>query len=530
MINRILSKKDWKVHEIAELTFQLNGKPLSLKDYNLMHPLYDKQVKRVIYKTGRQVTKSTTLANIMVINCFYRKYFKTLFVAPLEQQVYRFSNLYINPLLNSPLISSNMDKGVQSVKVKTFKSGSTMFFGYCQNGVDRLRSISVDEINWDEIQDILYDHIPVVQECMSASDKKWQRFCGTPKTKENTIEYLWLKSSQNEPAIKCSRCNKTCIPDEDTIWKMISEDGPICYHCKKLFRMEDILNPIWIPANELAIDKFEGYHIPQIFVARNLTKNNWQDIWQKYNDYPKNKFANEVLGISYDTGGRILTITELNKLCVLEPKQTINPAEYINICAGVDWGITAVNSFTVLIIVGLNKEQKWEVIYFHKFLETEPTYQIKTITYLLNAWSVSFAGCDFGVGHANNDFLRKRWCGDNILRVLEFNYVKSKFLVAWNKRVSRFSLNRSLSLSNLFMEIKEGKVLFPKTEKIEMVFSDILAEYEEITEGPYGISKVFRHSPTRPDDFLHALNFAIMASKQQAGMVVVDYRNDDENG
>jgi len=525
---KILSRDNWEPHEIAEMSIVLNGEPLSLDKYKLMYPMYDEPALNTVYKTARQVTKTTTLSVLMTINCFFKRHYKSLYVAPLEQHVYRFSNLNVKPLLkHSPLIATQTDSSaVRSVLVKTFTNGSIMHFGYCQNGVGRIRGISVDEINWDEVQDVLWDNMPIVEQCMSASDYQIQRFCGTPLTLENPLEYLWMQSSQNEPIVKCSRCNKDNIPDIDYVFKMFSKDGPICCHCQELLRIEDILNARWVPADTDREDYFRGYHIPQIFVIRNLTKRSWKRIWINYNKYPKAKLANEVLGLSYDTGGRLLTLTELKKLCVEEPKKSINKAKYINVCAGIDWGISAVTSFTVIVVLGLKSNLKWEVLYFYKFLETDTIYQIDTIAKILRYWQVDLVGCDHGVGHGNNQQLRRRWCKSNLHKLAEYNYVKSKFLIAWNKKASRFSLNRTMSLNNLFFEMKDKKILFPKTERVSEVFDDILAEYEEISEGPYGINKLFRHSPQVPDDYLHAINFGVISSKRLAQILIVDYSYD----
>ena len=56
---------------------------------------------------------------------------------------------------------------------------------------------------------------------------------------------------------------------------------------------------------------------------------------------------------------------------------------------------------------------------------------------------------------------------------------------------------------------------FPEGDPMmELLFEDILNEYEEVTrEG----NKVWRHAPTRPDDALHALNFARLAMQRAIG-------------
>ena len=373
--------------------------------------------------------------------------------------------------------------------------------------------------------------MPIVEECMGASDYKIQRFCGTPKSLENTMEHLWLQTSQNEPVVKCSRCSKHCIPDLDHAFDMIAEKGPQCYHCKRQLSVEDILNVEWVPGDPSREDYFLGYHIPRFLIVQNLTPKNWRNIWEKFtgHNYSKAQFANEVLGLSYDLGGRLITLTELKELCQNEhiDYQKLDKSKYVNICAGVDWGISGITSFTTIIILGLKPGGTWDILYFYRFPHSDTYEQIIEIAKLLRAWKVDRVGCDHGVGHTNNNILRRKWCPTQLMKLNEYNYVRSNFYLSWNAKSTRYSLNKSMSLNNLFFELKDKKVLFPRTDKINVVFNDILAEYEEVSEGPFVINKIFRHPPEVPDDFLHSLNFAMVTSKRMAGMLMVDYKDDE---
>ena len=420
---------------------------------------------------------------------------------------------------------------MNSVMVRQLTNGSRLEFGYCQNGADRIRGTSVDEISWDEIQDIPWEIMPVIEQCLSASKWRLQKYCGTPKTLDNAMEYLWHKSSQCEPVVICEHCKKDNVPsDPDETMKMISRDGPICMYCKRLLGINNIVNARFVSFNKSKENEFEGYHIPQIFIYNNLINDRWKDIWNSYEDYMgrsggKAYFVNEVLGISYDKGAKLITQSELNDLAILQPVEPdkLSSQKYRNICAGIDWGISAVTSFTVIVIVGLRGDNKWDLLYHYKFLDSDTLTQIDEIVKILRRWRVDICGCDHGVGHTNNNEIRKRWSNDQLYKVCEFNYVKSNFLLSWRKDVSRYSLDKAKSLNNLFFEMKDGKILFPKTNRIQEVFSDILAEFEEVREGPTGISKIYSHPPEIPDDYLHAINFAIIVSKRMAKLLVVNF-------
>ena len=155
------------------------------------------------------VHNSTTLAAQGVIQSSSTSYFKSLFVTPLFEQCRRFSSNYVRPfVLESQIKSAIVDRHCeQSVLQRSFRNKSIMYFSYCLKDADRIRGISADRVTIDECQDIDWDLLPVVLETMSASKWAVMQAAGTPKTLDNTIEYLWNQSSQAEWVTRCTACN-----------------------------------------------------------------------------------------------------------------------------------------------------------------------------------------------------------------------------------------------------------------------------------------------------------------------------------
>ena len=398
-------------YQIAEALIVLNGEALSLSNYELFHPLYNIDTPKVIFKTGRQVGKSTTLAIIIALNSVLIKNYKTIYCTPLEIQVNRFSGLYVKTIIsNSPILKGMIDKdSLHSVKIKAFSNGSVIQFTYTSGDADRVRGIPADEIDWDEIQDTSANVLPVVEQCLSASKYGIQRYCGTPKTLDNPVELLWESSSQNEWLMRCSHCNKdnyVLMPDA---LKMIGQHGLVCAYCTRpIHPVQDGIK--WVPMNPAKIDTFSGYHIPQVISSINLTEKRWKAIYEQFLYYPRAKFVNEVLGLSYDVGGKLMTSTELNKLKQLPaeaPRGNLK-IKYSYIVGGIDWGISAQESFTVLIIMGITANGIYHVLHFEKFYSTDIVDdQIPAIISALKNFNVEMCGCDFGVGFTNNQLLRK---------------------------------------------------------------------------------------------------------------------------
>ena len=74
--------------------------------------------------------------------------------------------------------------------------------------------------------------------------------------------------------------------------------------------------------------------------------------------------------------------------------------------------------------------------------------------------------------------------------------------------------DRTTLIDNYFMLLKNKAVEFAPESQMKMAIEDILNEYEEVTQ--HG-KKVWRHSPHKPDDCLHAGLFGWVAHKIAIG-------------
>ena len=175
-------------------------------------PVYDTPAKRVLLQCGRQVEKSTTLGNITLTYAMLRKHFRSLFVSPTQQQTETFSRDRITTPIELSDTLTAFSKGENTknnVLYKKFLTGSDVTFRYAFLHADRVRGISADMLLLDEIQDILTEVIPVIEEALAHSPFQILRYSGTPKSLDNTISYYWEQfSTQNEWVIPCDGCNK----------------------------------------------------------------------------------------------------------------------------------------------------------------------------------------------------------------------------------------------------------------------------------------------------------------------------------
>ena len=169
-------------------------KPFSFRNREYLLPIYNTSARKVLLQCGRQVEKSTTLGNIALTYSMLRKHFRTLFVSPTQTQTEVFSRDKIETMiLNSRKLKTlATGRGTKdNVLFKKFITGSEMTLRYAFLHADRVRGIFADMLLLDEIQDILTEVIPVIEEALSHSDYKIYRYSGTPKSLDNTIAYYW---------------------------------------------------------------------------------------------------------------------------------------------------------------------------------------------------------------------------------------------------------------------------------------------------------------------------------------------------
>lgn len=182
--------------------------PFSFEGREYLRQIYDTPAPRVLLKAGRQVEKSTLLGNKLLSYACMTTALNALYVSPTNQQ----SKVFSQDRLKEPVETSEFLKNWTTTKLsdnvflKKFINRSQITLRYAYLNADRCRGIPADVICLDELQDLLTDNIPVIEQCASHSHLKIFMYSGTPKSLDNTIEYYWTQySTQNEWAVPCHR-------------------------------------------------------------------------------------------------------------------------------------------------------------------------------------------------------------------------------------------------------------------------------------------------------------------------------------
>lgn len=532
---------------ILPLVLNLNGKPYTLQNHYPFSPLFRCLMpKNQVWCTGRQVSKSTSLAAHGVVVANSIPFFKTLFITPLYEQIRRFSNNYVRPFIDQSPVKSLWSGTTteNSVLQRSFKNNSMMLFSFALLDADRIRGVSADRVCIDEVQDMDPDHIPIIQETMSYSRFAVQYFTGTPKSHENVIHGLFKRSSQAEWFVRCTSCNFENIPSvEYHLDKMIGpfsphisekQPGTVCAQCQKP------INPRfgrWVHRYPDRRWQFAGYHVPQIILPLHFADpEKWSTLLLKregFGNMTQAQFYNEVMGESMDTGQKLISETELKAACALpwenkkepDPQCFENLDQYKHRVLAIDWGGGGEEgiSFTVLAIMGFRSDGIIDVIWSKRLLMagdhlSEAVECMK--------WSRMF-NCDFvahdytGAGTVRETVMVQ--AGFNLDRVLAMRLVRSatqdllvyKPPTVLNHR-AHYSLDKTRSLLYTCQAIKLRQMQFFQYDWTSQdspgLVSDFLALVENKTESRLGgdIYTITRNT-LLTDDFAQAVNIGAAA-------------------
>ena len=530
------------------LCLTLQGKPYHLKNHFPFSPVFRTAMpSQLVLKTGRQVSKSTSLAShgVLLSNCV--PYFRTLYVTPLYEQIRRFSNNYVRPFIErSPIKGLWTGTSTEnSVLQRTFKNLSMMVFSFAFGDADRIRGISADKVAIDEIQDFDPDHIPVIREVMSHSDYGLFQFTGTPKSLDNPLEGLWRRSSQAEWFIPCFGCGEWNIPSmEFHIDAMIgpyhddiSERCPatVCHKCQRpIFPRQGH----WVHRYPERRWKMAGYHVPQIIMPLHYSRpDKWSELRAKREGWGNTtiaNFYNEVLGESVDAGQKLISESELREAARLDwvnnpnspdPKLMQRLQHYPMRLLAVDWGGGGEDgvSFTALALLGYQSSGKIDLLWGKRLVASQDHIkEAKEILHWLRAFRCHLLAHDYtGAGVVRETVMVQS--GFDLERVMAIQYVRAaasnliRFVPATPlHNRNHYRLDKTRSLLYTFQAIKLGLLSTFKYDYVNDdnpgLLSDFLALIEEKTESRMaGDLYIITRNPMLTDDFAQAVNIGCAA-------------------
>jgi hypothetical protein len=541
---------------LLPLLFRLRGQPYSLENHFPMEPLFKKkQSPRFLFRCGRQVSKSTSLASQGVAHSATTPNFNSLFITPLFEQCRRFSANYVRPFIDESAMRSLLvgPNTVQQILQRSFLNNSSMFFSFCFTDVIRIRGIAADRVVVDEVQDINWDFLPVIMECMSASDYGLFQASGTPKTLDNTLEILWRESSMAEWCIRCTACNhwNICASEHDLI-QMLQPQGLSCSKCNRLVNPRPYHHVDtakcgtgqWVHSDRTKINEFSGYHAPQpIFPMHYEFPHKWKRLIEKMDPArtPRHIFFNEVLGEACDIGLKLITQADIRAASAIYNKPNKYKEalaarhNYAQLVMGVDWGGSTApygpgrqallldnsdaTSYTTFAICGVRANGVIDVLYCYRFsLTSNHLEECQAILRAFRDFGCSIFAHDFGGSGSVRETLMLQ-SGLPLHAVMPIVYVHKptgKMIETRTQETTKnrfyYSVDKARALILMAQVLKSNGIGLPSFDTSYNVTSDLLALMEDKVEKITGpdVLRIIR-MPKKSDDFAHALTYGCMA-------------------
>jgi hypothetical protein len=529
---------------ILPLVLNLNGRPYSVRDHFVFSPIFRVLMpKNQVWKTGRQVSKSTSLASHGVVLANSISYFKTLFVTPLYEQIRRFSNNYVRSFIEqSPIKAQWMGTDTENnVLQRSFKNKSMMLFSFALLDADRVRGVSTDRVCIDEVQDLDPDHIPIIQETMSYSRYAMTHFAGTPKSMDNPLQGLYARSSGAEWFIPCESCRHWNIPsidhDLDAMIGPYRDDisekapGTVCAKCRKPISPR---HGRWVHRHPDRRWQFAGYHVPQLLLPLHYADpDKWSTLLMKREGFniTQAQFYNEVMGESVDAGQKLVSETDLRGACLLDwgnkrdpdPRCLEHLDQYKHRVLAIDWGGggEAGISFTVLAVLGFRADGVIDVLWA-KRLMLGGDHMAEAVECM--RWSQLFK-CDFvahdytGAGTVRETVMVQ--AGFNLDRVMAIRLVRSAaqdYMVykepTYLNHRAHYSLDKTRSLLYTCQAIKLKQIRFFQYDWSSQDNPGLIADFLALTENKTesrssGDIYTITRNVLLSDDFAQAVNFGV---------------------
>lgn len=498
--------------DLAQSILMLKGKPYRLSGYEPFVDIYNTTASMMVIQAGRQVSKSVTVGGLLTIGAVAEPYTTSVYLAPLAQQASRFSTMYLDPYLDSPLIKKYYrdTSSKKNVMEKSLNNGSIIFLSYAETetDADRVRGIAANKMYLDECQDASYEALPVLFEILSAQENPRKVLTGTAKGEDNTLERYRKMTNQGEWATRCPHCGHWNIPwtEESCVAMCANPEGVCCEKCKKVI---DVSKGKWVSAKPDVKDKV-GFHVPQLIIPERVKPSKWGEIREKLETYPRPKWLNEIAGLASGKGNRILSMSEAMACCNSSKLEwdTGWPRDYrgiANVVLGVDWSVTGSSiSYTVISILGYDYNGKCYLLFSERLQGVDILDQVARVAQLYRQFNCQIMASDRGVGVLQGQLLQQELGADKVIMV---QYVTARVHARFDRAGGFLSTDRTQAIDNIILKMKlgAGKFETPRWDLTQGFWNDALAVFEE--ESLSG-RRLYRKDEGALDDWLHSVVFA----------------------
>jgi hypothetical protein len=474
---------------------------------------------------SRQIAKSTTFVARQLIKSILFNNFKSMYVCPHGEHKKTYANRFAEMELACPIVQGLLKQNSNlrnNLFYKQYANGSETNIVNCLENVSQARSKTTDELLYDEYQLFDIDLEADIFQCQSASDTPMTVYAGTSTTIDSPLEFRYQQGSQAQWLVK-SMDGKQWLDfsDADTLISCIKPQGLICPYTSK---------PLDVNDGEL-VHKFDSrrelgmvsMHVPQLIIYDKVRDAlEWEKIYKAFledRDDKKHKFLEEVGGIPSEEGSREITEKDLRDICVLGNSNELmvkaQRGYYSKLISACDWGgsddvpnYKNRKSFTVHSILGLAPDGGIDILYIRQYDGMDFPSISQHIIKTHKSYKCQAMAADYGVGMAYN-YLMKENLNPNTFFMFSLVGSGKTIKVLDKGAPNHFALNKTESLSQLFIDIKNGpsKIRCYDWEESGPRLQEFLNLYRVFNDNSSSKGFHYHKLASKPDDSLMSVNF-----------------------
>ena len=433
--------------------------------------MHDDKSARRVWLCARQIGKTQGGTGEAVSLPIVHPGSRVLYVAPLEDQVRKYSYDKVGPTIDSSPIIRSQIQTPDNVYEKSFSRGGKLYMKWAKNSADSIRGISsIHFIQYDEIQDLDLDSIePVIDQVTFQVVGSRRLLTGTPKSFANDAHKAWVASDQREFMIACR--HHSPVKHINLGIRNIGLSGPVCHHCGNAL---DVSDGMWVSTRPGM--RTAGFHVSQLHAKiSHFNQDKWDELLHKFESYPEDRFLNEVMGRSADSATQPITQSMIAATC--NPNLPMNPSYPAGLrvapCyAGIDWGHgEAATAIAICQLVN----SRVRYLYFNKWegAQCQPDVCIPEILSVLKRFEVVKVHCDYGGGFGLNSMLAQSY-GKKRVTTNMWSGPGSRE-TSWSTKhgeVPRLMANKSIAFSIWINNLRRRSLELPSYESINPMFTE----------------------------------------------------------
>ena len=438
----------------------------------------------------------------MLYSCRYRVGFRgCLYLFPSRSDVIDFSRGRVSPLIaENPETIGAWIRDTDSAGMKAVWNSQL----YLRGMVSRvgLKSVPVDFIVFDELDEAPQDMVTMAMERMGHSEYKEVLFLSNPTLPDYGIDRAFRETDQRFWLLKCSACGAWTDLVETFPSCLLETGGRVIRACRKCQGELDPSRGEWV-AKHPTVTERRGYQFSQLFshfvdpaeiLHQFRTTNNLTN------------FYNLKIGIPWVEATNRLTVEEVLSLC---GSDGIVSSDTGPCFAGIDQGKD------LHVVIGKRHPGKaGRIVHLGIYRDWEE------LDRLMDVFHVSRCVVDALPETRNARAFAERHKG----RVwLNYYQEHRKGSYAWNERDLTVAVNRTEALDASHNEIMRGELVLPRESDIVREFAKHMANVaKKLEEDPETGSKKYTYVRLGADHFRHSFSYECQARQYGSGSVFSD--------